>query len=751
MKIFTKLLFLIVALCCWGIVGHGQVTIAADGYEAGGSTWVKTITPATYEVGSDIWAAVSSLSSFSSQEGSLFWGMQDLNNSNGGGGFYHVLEYEAIDISSYNSVVLTFKYFTVGYDGSDNINYEVRYDNGSTWSAGTALSKNTGAWTTVTINVPAASNFVRLRLRADQDGGSDYAGFDDIKLTGIATSTDPEPTNHPTTFISDTGAPPTSVIEMVWDDATGAQLPAGYVIKANTTGTFSDPVDGTDPTEDTDLSDGTALVKVAQGTEFYSFSGLNASTQYYFKIWPYTNAGANIDFKTDETPLEDNTTTEAECGITNLGSASISCDSNTSGDDNDFVTISLDYTGVDAGAVLAIVAGGSSESNTGDDPTSVSDGTISFSAEEGDTWSVTITGGNCDLSESGSVLSSECDPPPAIVINELLADPDSDVNGDGVQDAEDDEFVEIYNSGGIAIDISGWRIEDAVGTRHTFPASTIVQPDEGIVVFGGGGPTGIPSLVQTASTGALGINNSGDNIKLYDNSSTLIDSYSFGSSTNDVSYARSPDYSGSFVLHTAIAGNPVNYSPGRFNIDNVPFPVEITFLTGNVIGKTVTTSWQTATEENNSHFLIQRSTDEGKTFETIGQVEGKGDSNSAVDYKFVDTKPAAGMNYYRLQQFDFDGTNEFFGPVAVRFGGEVADAPVIWPVPARDRLQIQLPASDSDWQLEVYDLNGRRLLQKTTEEKGINTFFDLNTLPAGSYFLRWSNGSQSGQERFLKV
>jgi hypothetical protein len=27
MKIFTRISFLIVALCCWGIVGYGQVTI----------------------------------------------------------------------------------------------------------------------------------------------------------------------------------------------------------------------------------------------------------------------------------------------------------------------------------------------------------------------------------------------------------------------------------------------------------------------------------------------------------------------------------------------------------------------------------------------------------------------------------------------------------------------------------------------------------------------------------------------------
>jgi hypothetical protein len=604
-----------------------------------------------------------------------------------------------------------------------------------------------------TINLASITNQVKFRFTNNGATGRGVRMQNLILEASGTASTDPEPTNHPTTFIAATGTPPTSVIDLVWDDAVGAQLPAGYVIVANTTGMFTpSPVDdGTDPTEDTDLSDGEALVKVPQGTEFYSFSGLDGSTQYYFKIWPYTNAGANIDFKTDGTPPEDNATTEAACGITALGSASISCDSNTSGDDNDFVTISLSYTGVDAGAVLAIVAGGSSEPNTGNDPTAVTDGTISFAALEGDAWSVTITGGNCNLSQSGTVPSSECDPPSAIVINELLADPDSDVNGDGVQDAEDDEFVEIYNSGAVAIDISGWTIRDGFGIRHTFPASTIVQPDEGIVVFGGGSPTGIPSLVQVASTNTLGINNGGDDISLYDNSSTLIDSYSFNSSTNDVSFARSPDYSGSFVLHTAVPGNPVNYSPGRFNVDNTPFPVEITYFTGSIDGKTITTSWQTATEENNSHFLIQRSTDEGKTFETIGQVDGKGDSHSAVDYKFVDTKPAAGMNYYRLQQFDFDGTNEFFGLVPVRFDGDVAAAPVIWPVPARDRLQVQLPASDSDWLLEVFDLNGRRLLQQTTEEKGFNTFFDLTTLPAGSYFLRWNNGSQSGQERFLKV
>jgi len=182
-------------------------------------------------------------------------------------------------------------------------------------------------------------------------------------------------------------------------------------------------------------------------------------------------------------------------------------------------------------------------------------------------------------------------------------------------------------------------------------------------------------------------------------------------------------------------------------------PVSLFHLQGQHFDDQVRLTFATATEANNAYFLVQRSTDGGQEFQTIGRVEGQGNSNERVDYEFVDTRPAAGLNYYRLQQFDYDGTNEFFGLIAVRFDGELAVVkPAIWPVPVRGRLQIDLPASSNpDWQLEVYDLNGRRLLFQQVDEKNTNTFFDLHPLPAGTYLLRWANGAASGQERFLKL
>ncbi len=115
--------------------------------------------------------------------------------------------------------------------------------------------------------------------------------------TGVETSASPllpEPTNHVTDFI--VSATTSSSIDLTWTDATGGTEPTGYLIKANLQGNpISDPVDGNPE------PDGTYTKNVAQGVQTVTFDGLNASTTYDFKIFPYTNSGSNIDYKTDGT------------------------------------------------------------------------------------------------------------------------------------------------------------------------------------------------------------------------------------------------------------------------------------------------------------------------------------------------------------------------------------------------------------------------------------------------------------------
>ena len=106
---------------------------------------------------------------------------------------------------------------------------------------------------------------------------------------GGAAEPDPEPSNYPTNFAY-LGVE-TDVI-LTWTDATGSQLPSKYLVLAST-GSITVPTDGTP------VADGVLAKNVSYGTQVVEFTGLQGGTTYHFAIFPYTNSGANIDYKTD--------------------------------------------------------------------------------------------------------------------------------------------------------------------------------------------------------------------------------------------------------------------------------------------------------------------------------------------------------------------------------------------------------------------------------------------------------------------
>ena len=167
-----------------------------------------------------------------------------------------------------------------------------------------------------------------------------------------------------------------------------------------------------------------------------------------------------------------------------------------------------------------------------------------------------------------------------LVINEIQADPAADLsgdaNGDGARDATEDEFIEIVNTGPTQADLSGWTLNDPIGVQHTFTANTIIPAGCALVIFGGGTPTGDfgQSVVLTASTGNLSLNNTGDVMTLFDLTATPVVSYAYGSEGNDdQSLTRNPDITGPepLVRHSTItAANGALFSPGT-RIDGAPF------------------------------------------------------------------------------------------------------------------------------------------------------------------------------------
>jgi hypothetical protein len=102
-----------------------------------------------------------------------------------------------------------------------------------------------------------------------------------------------------------------------------------------------------------------------------------------------------------------------------------------------------------------------------------------------------------------------------------------------------------------------------------------------------------------------------------------------------------------------------------------PLPVNFTNFTALAQGKEVLLQWQTAQEQNSSHFIIQHSTD-GKTYSDIGSVAAAGNSTTAKNYSFRDQAPFNGLNYYRLKETDLDGKSMYSVVRTIRFGSSAA-------------------------------------------------------------------------------
>ncbi|MEP6926403.1 MAG: T9SS type A sorting domain-containing protein [Ginsengibacter sp.] len=83
-------------------------------------------------------------------------------------------------------------------------------------------------------------------------------------------------------------------------------------------------------------------------------------------------------------------------------------------------------------------------------------------------------------------------------------------------------------------------------------------------------------------------------------------------------------------------------------------PIKLTSFTVSREDKKIRLQWVTASEQNNDHFEIQRSSD-GRTWKTIANIKGHGTTTASNSYKTYDENPLNGINYYVIKQYDIDG------------------------------------------------------------------------------------------------
>ena len=110
------------------------------------------------------------------------------------------------------------------------------------------------------------------------------------KAGGAPVPPKPEPTNYPTNFAAFVNG---TDVGLTWTDAVGGQVPDMYLVVASTG-------DITIPTDGVTVPNGPLAQNVGYNVQTVTFTGLQGGVTYHFAIFPYTNSGANIDYKTDD-------------------------------------------------------------------------------------------------------------------------------------------------------------------------------------------------------------------------------------------------------------------------------------------------------------------------------------------------------------------------------------------------------------------------------------------------------------------
>ncbi|RYZ40820.1 MAG: T9SS type A sorting domain-containing protein, partial [Sphingobacteriales bacterium] len=172
---------------------------------------------------------------------------------------------------------------------------------------------------------------------------------------------------------------------------------------------------------------------------------------------------------------------------------------------------------------------------------------------------------------------------------------------------------------------------------------------------------------------------------------------------------------------------------------DIVLPVTLQSFTVKAVGATALLQWATVSELQNDHFDIQRSAD-GRTFTTIGRVQGNGTTSIRQDYQFTDAAPFAGDNYYRLAQVDIDGHIDYSQTRMLSFNAQVGSMQLS-PNPVRSTLQITLPQAASGHDVvELYNLSGRKVLVQSVPAGTKQVNIEVSMLAPGMYIVRYGDG-----------
>ncbi len=181
--------------------------------------------------------------------------------------------------------------------------------------------------------------------------------------------------------------------------------------------------------------------------------------------------------------------------------------------------------------------------------------------------------------------------------------------------------------------------------------------------------------------------------------------------------------------------NPWSFTAyAELTIGGVILPVTWLYFSGELKNQHALLSWAVATESNTKDFVIEYSSN-GRDFYAVGTLQAAGNGTGTTTYRYDHTRPVRGINYYRIKQTDMD--NEFtYSRIVSLLNTDQQKETFVGPNPVKDQLYIVEPALVHIDKVDMLDINGRTVLQKSFKGQNSNLFkLDVSKLPAGAYVL----------------
>jgi hypothetical protein len=162
----------------------------------------------------------------------------------------------------------------------------------------------------------------------------------------------------------------------------------------------------------------------------------------------------------------------------------------------------------------------------------------------------------------------------------------------------------------------------------------------------------------------------------------------------------------------------------------VPLSVELSYFEGsfNKDMSAVELIWNTSSERDNSHFIVERSPDT-KQWSGVGLKTGAGTTTSSTNYEMTDPNPLVGESYYRLKQFDFDG--KMTTSDIIHVNRTIENNIIVYPNPTKDAFTIN--SNNEILNVKIVDIQGSIVYNQNQVLHKV-VLIDLSNLREGMYY-----------------